>query len=502
MSFATDRRVINTVSHDVALPLPRLTSYLAIVAFCLIALAFDLSPLLSQSGLLFLAIVGLGILLVGEVTSVARHQAGLWLVNPVVVASFIVFGLGFFLPGIVLLVPIGDPTNTGFPDQIDYWITRHTVLALTAALAMWLGYRLSLGSQIAATVSSIWSGQVLRQEFFVRPTMVVALYGISVVSRWVLIDQGVYGYSSTTEDLDRTAEYREYLSAGAGLGKLVLVALSLAVANPARPRTAFVTFAFASVLLIEIGLGVLSGFKSAVVLPLIIAAIAYYVMRKRFSLWMIIAPITAVMVAYAVIEPFRVSRHEDATFEGKSAASIAMLLVDSARGTGTEWELGKIPLQLLTRSSVVAIGADGIRFADTQELPSDAPAFLADLVLFPMLAFVPRFLWDDKPLQALGAWYNEVVLGNPFLSSVGMGPITYLYFAGGIVGVILGFLIIGIMQRAFFEAFAKKGSGGLLLAIAILPVLGTVDSYVPGGFIWLTRYLAPLLVLQFAIFRR
>ena len=118
----------------------------------------------------------------------------------------------------------------------------------------------------------------------------------------------------------------------------------------------------------------------------------------------------------------------------------------------------------------LGVGARDV-FADEHEiLPADGPEFLSDIIFSPVYAWIPRFVWEDKPLANVGLWYTQVVFGLNILSSTAMGVITYLYFAGGTIMVFVGLFFIGVIQRAiFFFTQPWLTAAGAVVFFALLP---------------------------------
>jgi hypothetical protein len=154
------------------------------------------------------------------------------------------------------------------------------------------------------------------------------------------------------------------------------------------------------------------------------------------------------------------------------------------------------------RVSDVVTAANGIEFAERwQVLPEGSPAFLKDILLSPVYSVIPRFLWGDKPINNVGVWYTQVVMGQPTTSSTAMYPVTYLNFAGGIVAVIIGFLVVGVIQCALFRGLSAHAGAGVFIAICLIGSLGHVDSVYYSFFTSLIRNVPLLLALQWLLFR-
>ena len=108
---------------------------------------------------------------------------------------------------------------------------------------------------------------------------------------------------------------------------------------------------------------------------------------------MVPAVIVGVMAAYAVIQPFRVVRNEDAGFVGTNLGSIVAAMTSAVRIGATDvGESASTGLQFLARSNLTYIGSLGIEYAADNELPPGSPEFLGNIILAPAHAVIPRLL--------------------------------------------------------------------------------------------------------------
>ena len=87
-------------------------------------------------------------------------------------------------------------------------------------------------------------------------------------------------------------------------------------------------FTFYLILIIQIIFGILSGVKSAVVMPFVLSFITYYLVTNKLNKSFIIAGVVFIIIAYIIIEPFRILRMSDASFKS-SPTNIANTMVDA-----------------------------------------------------------------------------------------------------------------------------------------------------------------------------
>jgi hypothetical protein len=420
-----------------------------------------------------------------------RHPQ-LWLMNPAVVSALMLFVLGYGVSNVLFFLPPETISFLGLvPDVYPAMVTQQ-YLVLLGAVMMYTGYWSPMASYLVRprTVTR-FQRRYLPGSQAIRPFVIPILMGVAVIVRLFAMSQGLYGFGGvyTAERLAETAAYSQYLSLLGGLGTLALLVAALQYFSPSGPRVG--SSWFWSGLIIEILFGFLSGMKSAVVLPIVIAAIALYVRRGVVPWRWIGFAFAAIMVSYAIIEPFRILRNQDvsALISVDETVSVLQLAFEVYREDGSGSDGISTLLSLLSRMNLSYIGAFGIEFADKYEtLPAGSPAFLGDLLQAPLHAVIPRFLWDSKPLGILGGWYSQVVMGRSNSVSIAMGPFAYLYFAGGYLAVAFFFFSIGLFQRVlWFRLTPWQSLPGAVVMLALLGEVANINSAVNGTIINLVR---------------
>lgn len=481
---------------------PLLLALLVGAAAVLLALLNVIGMLGSRHG--FFALTALLLMYLGlEVNRLRRIHPERWLLNPIVLCSFITFVLGYGVTNVLFFLPGKELALVGLVPDVTPAMVKLMGLVLLGAVAMWLGY----WSPFAARLSSRGAVDRFKARFLPKTNALhfwalPGLFAVSLIARLVQVRLGVFGYSATYDQLIAMGSVTQYLAMGAGLGKLALVLAALQFYGhrstlSARPW-------FYGLLAAEVAFGFLGGFKSAVVMPFVIVAFCQYLRTGRFSKTWIIWALVGIAAAYAVIEPFRVARNESSAFRGTSLDSIVSTMIGSAGssvGDPTE-QVGTL-VSVASRSNLSYVASFGIDFADSRPaLPVGSPDFLGDLFLAPLHAWIPRFIWSSKPLGTLGLWYNQVVMGMSHFSSTAMGPFTYLYFAGGFAAVMLGFFFVGVVQRSLFFLLQPATSmAGAAVLLAMLSTVATIDSAFNSLIISLCRELPLVLFMQFLLFR-
>jgi hypothetical protein len=463
-------------------------------------LAMDL--ITDTQGLVAFTVLLLGYLYV-EIRKLWVLDTRLFWINPVVLASLFTFVLGFGVTNVIYFMPEDVVALVGLQPIATPWMNKLMLLVVLGACAMWIGYSSNLGRNFGLMLQQNrmlckWMSPSAR----INKPVLYAFLAISLIARLLEINLGVYGYSATYDQLIAGANYKQYLSMAESLGELALVGVAMQCF-----ATPFSSHSDRQLLWLvtgyEVFFGFLSGFKSAVIIPLVIVGVVSYSQRNRFPRWLIPAVLVGLIAAYAVIEPFRVARNEDAGFAGTNLSSIVATMSSADRISADDGgENVSTWLSVLSRTNLTYIASLGIEYASENTLPDGSPEFLKNIILAPVHAFIPRFLWDTKPLQIDGLWYTNEVMGLDFYSSTGMSPFTYLNFAGGFLAVVLGFLFVGFLQRGLFDGMRHFGVGGLIVLFGLLNTLVNIDSSYNTFLVGIIRFLPILVIAQYMLLKR
>ena len=196
-------------------------------------------------------------------------------------------------------------------------------------------------------------------------------------------------------------------------------------------------------------------------------------------------------------------RTRDASFQS-TPSNIANTMVDAyklneSRKVVTDTD--NIFVSIISRNAYLLAASKSIQYEDVHGLGSLDPNFLEKIYTIPLQTFIPRLIWTNKPVEDAGGWYSIRVWGGTATTSVAMTPIGFLYFAGGLVFIFLGFLIIGIMQKTLWQ-FYLAGGGQILIFLAFLSTVVLIDSSYNGMVVYWLRYFPVFIFLQSFIFRK
>ncbi|MFZ1547716.1 MAG: hypothetical protein WAT12_11565 [Candidatus Nitrotoga sp.] len=358
----------------------------------------------------------------------------------------------------------------GFIGELDIWFVMWMTLYAGGMVALWSGYwsrwAVKLGHRLRSSASL---KRVLRPEFRVNPEVLWLFFGVGVACILAMITLGIYGYSRDPFQAERYVGIQQYLTIGRDLVPLVLLVLALQFFSGGQQgRRALLGLSV--VFLISVFAGFLSGFKSQVVMPILIVGLAHYVVRDRIPNWMLPIGIVLLLSAYSVIEPFRDARKSDAQFQSQNLFYIVEVMfgTENASGTKDSPALQDKASHFVSAQSPIALWSRGLEYHAWHDgLPASAPGFGRNILLSPLLAVVPRAIWPGKPEAIYGNWYYVEVLGNFGETSVSISGVTSLYFVGGWPAVMIGFFVFGMLQRGLFQGLVPLGAGGVLVFLGL-----------------------------------
>ena len=475
-----------------------------------VAALINLSAFVADASILpktHLAAVVLSFYLLVEARLYLRRSDTLGLLSP----SFLALVFHFFLSYLVGITGasfqprILDRFASLLPD-LDNAIAGTLLMAVLAIFCMMRGYRLAqpLARSLRAFLERM---PQIRAE--IRPAigLVIAMQFAYLGLVAYAIDLGVYGLLSTAETRAQHLDLIQFLNLALASGTLSYFFILLRYFQ--RRATCRAGALEAILVALMIGLhvfaGVLAAFKSQMVFPFVIAGLAYFLVVRRLSRLFIILAVVALITSYSVIEPFRAYLG----WRGQAPGSVVEA-VEALRSSQDMLE-DRANLSDVTTAEGIALRLDlsgmtsvALDYVDRGNLQASRQQVFQDSILLaPFLAYVPRAVWAEKPIYSDGVWFNQSALGrwNDESTSVGMGPIGYLYMASGVVGVILGFLFFGMLQALVFEGIGRARAGGLIIFLSVAGTLIMIPSSFGPALTGLFQVLPATFVAQLVLLR-
>jgi len=463
----------------------------------------------SQSGATFhFVMAALSLYLLAECLHHLQRADAMGLLAPPFLASILHFFLAYVMPSAGTLIDpwILDRFAMYYVSQSEQLTETVPVLGL-AAFCMWRGYGLAL--RWAATLRwqlQGWSALRRSLEPSLLPVLGLQFVYFALVA--YAISLGIFGMTGSQELREYNVELLGVLNVGLAAGSLsLLLLLAYVFRKRAQGHRVFVLSLICGLLVcLHLTVGAMSGFKSQIVMPFVMLTFSRFIATRRVSLAFVSAACAALFVAYQIIEPFRAYIGQN---ELQGASSVSNVL-DALQKSQEQKDLiyfSSLPwgTRVVSRFDLTGMTSVGLAFANDSPLVAEKSAeFAESLYLAPLLAYVPRALWPGKPTYSSGVWFNNMVLGRmeDIATSVGMGPVTWLFIMGGIAGVALGFLGIGLVQAVMFEAFGRSGAGGFIVFLAAAPTLTMIPTDVGPAFIGMLQILPFAFIAQMVLLKQ
>lgn len=444
---------------------------------------------LTERNAFFLLTILLILYLLLQVVITIRAQSKFWILNPIIQSSIFLFGLSYAFSNFLFFFSSDQLENLGVIPEINFSMVKLMYLILIGATSMWIGYyslfsKISTNKSSVAKFNTIFMGFTNEYRSLVIPFFIV----ISTITRYIQLQLGIFGFSSVSYDnLIEAANYSQYLSLGSALSKAALLLVSLKYYSGDKSNNNKFWFYF--IVSTEVLWGFLSGFKSQVITPFIILAVSQYIVTNKLKFRWLIYLVIFISLAYIIIEPYRAYRLHNNEFSKNESIFDLIENMREAQKLAINVSTTEVPLILAvsTRSNLTWIGSFGIQFKDDGYVSSTAPNFLKNIISAPFHAFIPRVIWKTKPVNNLGLWYNNEIIGNQNSTSIAMGPITFLYFSGGPLMIFLGFFFVGFIQKIVFSYFNPAYSFAsafifLVLLSGVSNIESSFNSYITSIF--------------------
>lgn len=441
-----------------------------------------------------------------NIISYRRKYPERWLLNPIVLASIFTFLLGYCLTNYVYFIPGSEDEKLMFrllgSDNL-FFFNKAMNAIIIAAIAMWIGYNSNLGVRLYYFILRfpINFRKYFRSSLIPNLPVIYVIITIAIATRLYAINLGIYGFSQSPERLSASIGIAYILLSIGDVLTLCLLVVSFAYFR--NSKNFKYKFTFYTILIIQIVFGVLSGLKSAIVMPFVLSFLTYYLVKNKLNKSLIIAGIVFIIIAYIIIEPFRMIKTRDATFQS-SPTNIANTMVDAYNlNRSSKVVLGSenIFASIISRNAYLLAASKSIEYSEIRGLGGNDPDFLEKIYTIPLQTFIPRLIWENKPVEDAGRWFSIRVWGGTPNTAVAMSPIGFLYFAGGLVFIFFGFLIIGIMQKTLWQ-FYLAGGGQILIFLAFLSTVVLIDSAYNGMVVYWLRYFPVFIFLQSLIFKK
>jgi hypothetical protein len=369
--------------------------------------------------------------------------------RPIPLLPFIGVLYGLYYPLSVVLGGFNEYYKITVVPETDY--TAPIVLGLMGWLFLLFGYLLVQASALSKTRawSEEWDLKVVR-KWAVR--LVVAGVGVEVVRHSLGVPVIVAGLVTFVASL---AQF--------GIG--LLVYLQLRTGLPAYAKVVLGVG-----LILELVLGFSSGSVAQVVRMVLMLIFAVWVARQTLSMrwiWTAFAALCVMLAVKGITLQFR-----NEAWYGRSSGigeriGIVRDLVDRQLATNGAVDAVLSGVQAVTiRSALTDLFADIIR-----RTPAQVPYWGGQTYLHLVGAFVPRFIWPDKPQHHIGNEFGHrygFVAPYDTWTSWNLPVLVEFYTNFGDVAVFVGMFIVGVLYSLFVVFFNRPGQSPLISMAALV----------------------------------
>ena len=202
------------------------TKVLVLCASLLIYALLSQDLITNSQALVANTILLLGYLSIEAKTLWASEPALFW-INPVVLASIFTFVMAFGVTNVLYFMPEEIVGLVGIAPVVTNWMNQLMLLVLIGAISMWSGYNSGIGHSMGRMLQRSYAlHKWISPSVRVNRLALFAFLGISLFARLLSIELGLYGYSSSYDQLIEAASYKQYLSMLDALGTLALVGVA------------------------------------------------------------------------------------------------------------------------------------------------------------------------------------------------------------------------------------------------------------------------------------
>ncbi len=419
---------------------------------------------------------------ISETLILAKSKKSNFLLSPVVLCSIVSFVLPYSISNYLFFSSPAFLYNTQLYLSNDPILVLNEVLlyANVALLSMWIGYKLVFFSQHLYWffIYTLGAGLVLRKQFLLHKKIILSIYLLTFLVRAYMIAIGGYGFASAYSSATIAVNYLEIINLSTSLFKLCLWALAL-LDYQQNNRLSTLTL---TILGIELLLGLLSGYKSGLIYPLLLIGLAYIMTHRTVSRKLVIrfavSIILLVNVGYFIIEPFR-----QVLVSGGATQNIDFgYLVDSfteSYETTSNTDLTSSQFSenqtestfdsFMSRTNLTLWTAIALEKLNEADEYNKQARIKEKMLLIPLLAYIPRAFWPDKPERNEGSmFYKHILKMEGEGTAVTPGTIGYLLLAFGSPLIIIPiFALLGVLQHFIF-ILLQRGGGGVILFIGLL----------------------------------
>lgn len=444
-----------------------------------------------------------------EVFILYKQKIPFFFINPIIISTFVTFGLSFGAITNYFLFTDGVFQIKFFAAILEnerYWIKYTMSLICLAALFTWLGYRMNTGRRITEILLKTFQlKNILGSNIDLNRLIIITI--LAYLIKLYLFNIGLYGRVVSEQ-------YFEQKAVGYKLGSQIRVLSSLSYLTFILISYLFFKrdkviykYLFYFCLILELFFAFIYGARGPFLIPFLIIFVCNYYVNKKIKVWTILVfGFVPLFLAFSFVAGFKnYTLSKQFVRVSNPLTMLSNYLSYSKRLSIRQKSqiTSSVGEKILGSTNFICEATMGVRHKDIYGLTNEDPSPTFNLLMSPIDAFIPKFLQPVKHTPAWGQWFKNKVLNyNPHLSySIAMTPISFLYFIGGPLMVCFGFWTYGIMLQITYQ-YLSYGILGFLVFLALLSGLYSFDSIYSATIVNFIRYVFIYPFIFWFIFRK
>lgn len=376
----------------------------------------------------------------------------IWLHPPVIMSLWLI--LGIMLPGLI-----------SFFTEIKYDYHRRVLLLPEAQLIgsliivlgflfLWVGYLGGINWSKKITPHTNINGTV-------QPWLLAIVFLIAISAHLFQISVTGIEFGADTTALGELQGFAQWLNLIQNLELLVLAIVSLKCFQGEWPKTILI---FVTTILL--GFGFLSGFMKPIIrIGLVIMLTLHH--SKAVSKRKQIVLLTVFIILGILIVPIAQGlRDQFGSYDPTDLTSVLNFAISSFQhswGEGFNSGISIFFEKIDARQTALAHIPAWVAANTPKHIPFLGWKKFATIPFY----FIPRAVWSNKPILALGRWFNIIYLGAPKNTETAIAFMAFGegYIYTGWIGVCIVGLLFGILLALLYKKSVSMGTPVLLLAI-------------------------------------
>jgi hypothetical protein len=293
---------------------------------------------------------------------------------------------------------------------------------------------------------------------------ILMVVGLVFGARLGLAAFGNLGYIFNPTGYQSTVQYTGLLNIFVELQPFLLLLLALLAFSKIATRRDRVLFV--GVLLIELGIGLISGTKSGLVLPTVSVCLGYLYARGRLPWRVLGVGLLVFLFLVPGIERYRELLNEP----GQRVSSPIDALGYGGQAAREVWAEPNVGERVTDGYSFMVGRLNELRaFTLIREMtPEPVPYEMGrNYLVAPLFNVVPRILWPGKPILDIGAQTARIYHRIPEGTSITRTILGDFYANFGVLGIVAGMALFGAVTAALRRRFVTAKTVTMLFVYAV-----------------------------------